>query len=71
MDFSFFFIAAFHHKDIKQSKIVPAFGVGISYSKFIIEYRYFDAKKIAEGYFDQSTGEQFNNMFFVLKYTLF
>jgi hypothetical protein len=58
-------------KDIKQVEITPAMGIGISYTKFMIEFRYFHQNNILLGYFDRSTGERFNNMFFALKYTLF
>jgi hypothetical protein len=58
-------------KDIKQVPITPALGAGISYSKFMIEFRYLHQNNLLLGYFDQSIGERFNNMFFVLKYTLF
>jgi hypothetical protein len=65
-----FFDAGFN-KDIKQLKLAPAPGIGVSYSRFMLEYRYFIATSVLAGNFDHSIGERFSNMFLVVKYTLF
>jgi hypothetical protein len=69
-DLKLFFELGFN-KDVKQLKVAPAPGLGVAYSRLMLEYRYFYAKNILSGYFDQSVGGRFDNMFLVVKYTLF
>lgn len=57
-------------KDIKQAKISSAAGIGVSYSRFTIEFRYFAQRGLYDSYFLLGDKQHFTNMFLALKFRL-
>jgi len=58
-------------KDIKQSKFSPALGIGISYTRFSFEFRYFAQRGLYDYYIVFGEKQHFTNMFLAFKYRLF
>ena len=57
-------------KDYKQSRLKPALGIGLGYSRFMVEFRYFSPRGFYDNYLTSGT-QRLTNIFLVAKYKLF